>query len=59
MIDYLQGVMARAWLRFEYKWHMVDEYLYGNQGRWLEAANARCRALDCQRLLDVWSINRG
>ena len=54
MAEWLQ----RLWLQFEYRVHRVDEYLARHRDDGLFAADAAARAEECQRQLDVMSINR-
>lgn len=45
------------WLRFQAAMHSVDAYLYRQQGRYIEAADAECRAYECERQISLLSIN--
>lgn len=45
---------TKKWfLKMEYAFHMVDAYLYTNQGRMDLAADCKSRAYECERML-VW-----
>ena len=52
------GWIERLFLGFEYRWHRVDEYLASARGDMIVAADCAARAEECQRRLDVISVNR-